>query len=250
MANKTPVDFDLKALLDLVKLDTMISTNCHGLGTIQSFNSLKQTVQVTMDYKRTINNKLVDYPVLIDCPLIISGGGLVTLTFPVTTGDKCLILFNDRDIDNWFLGGVGAPPASDRIHSFSDALALIGPRNLTKLITSYDSLRGVLKYGPAGPAVAVSATKAVLEFSMAGPSVEASATKASLLGATAKVEAGAVQVNIANAITTLGTILTQLITALSSATTIPAVPGTPLPFDPSVIAQLTAIQVLITGLLQ
>jgi hypothetical protein len=149
----------LADLLALVKKDTMMSLNCHAIATVQSVNTADQLLTATINYDKTYFNDdgssyLVKYPILIDCPFIILGGGGATLTFPITKGDECLILFNDRDIDNWFSGATSGPVASARLHSLSDGIALIG---LQPTVANYDSTRAVLQNGTTG--VGVSATK-------------------------------------------------------------------------------------------
>lgn len=147
----------LKDLLDLFKKQSDLDFNCHHLGTIQAFNSTNQTVIVTINYKQTYFvfdpdstqyvSKTLDYPILADCPLVVVGGGPVRLTFPVAVGDQCLVLFNDRDIDNWFQGSLASENASARLHSFSDAIALIGPSNKSSAITNYDAVRAIITNG-------------------------------------------------------------------------------------------------------
>jgi hypothetical protein len=50
-----------------------------------------------------------------------------------------MILFNDRDIDNWFNGSTASGVNTARMHSFSDGIVLIGPRSLPNIIPSFDS---------------------------------------------------------------------------------------------------------------
>lgn len=143
----------LKDLLDLLRKDIMLSLNCHAIATVQSFDSTKQTVVATINYQKTYFDRnaqgqyvpvLQNYPILVDCPVVILGGGGATLTFPIQAGDQCLILFNDRDINNWFAGAMSGPVASSRAHSLSDGIALVG---LRPQIASYDSTRAVLQFG-------------------------------------------------------------------------------------------------------
>lgn len=137
----------LMNLLNLFKKDLLLNFNCHHIGEVQSFDATKQTAQVTISYKQTYfpsNEKtnaprLVDYPVLADCPVICLSGGTGALTFPIAKGDPCVVLFNDRDIDNWFSGSTTSSPETGRLHSFSDGLVLVGVRNLAGLITEYDT---------------------------------------------------------------------------------------------------------------
>ena len=53
----------------------------------------------------------------------------LSLTFPVSEGDQCLLIFSQRSIDNWHkLGGIQDPVEDKypRAHSLSDAIAILG----------------------------------------------------------------------------------------------------------------------------
>jgi hypothetical protein len=153
----------LKDLLDLHKKDIMLSLNSHAIATIQSFNAAKQTVSATVNYKKTYRELnpttgdydavLKDYPALIDIPVIVLGGQVAFLSLPINVGDECVILFNDRDMDNWFAGSNSNGPATGRLHNFSDGIALIGIRSSTKALADYDTERAVLANGDAKVAV-------------------------------------------------------------------------------------------------
>lgn len=141
----------LSDLFDTWKRDIFLSLNCHAIATVQKFDRVALTVSATINYSKSYlqlqpNGKyitvLVDYPILLDCPAIILGGGGGSISFPIGKGDQCLILFNDRDIDNWFSGASVGELATNRLHSFSDGIALVG---LNK-VSDYDSTRAVLKY--------------------------------------------------------------------------------------------------------
>lgn len=146
--NLIPNELDLKGLLDLFKKEILIGFNCHHLGTVQSFDAIKQVAQVTINYPKTFfkpndagvySPVQVNYPVLIDSPVICMGGGNGQLTFPIEKGDECLVLFNDRDIDNWFNGSSNSAVATGRLHSFSDAVVLVGVRSLANVIKNYNT---------------------------------------------------------------------------------------------------------------
>jgi hypothetical protein len=151
--NTVATDYDLKTLLDLIKYDVLTSMNCHAIGTIQGFDSTKQTAIISMNYKRVVygapnaSPTLQDYPLVLDCPVIVLGGGNGSLSFPIQPGDTCLILFNDRDISSWFSGGQVTSPATPRLHSFSDGIALVGLRSLQNVISDYDATHTVLRKG-------------------------------------------------------------------------------------------------------
>lgn len=137
----------LASLLELFKLTLMMQLCCHQVGEIVSFDATTQTAEVQIKMMKMQNGKLIDYPVLIDCPCIILGGGEGRITFPITAGDSCLVLFNDRDIDNWYAGGQKMLPRTERMHSYSDAIALVGIRNLQNKIEDYLVNGTELKYG-------------------------------------------------------------------------------------------------------
>lgn len=68
-------------------------------------------------------------PLLLDCPVVFPGGGGVTLTFPIKSGDECLVVFSSRCIDAWWqLGGVQGQ-AKFRMHSLSDGFVIPGGRS-------------------------------------------------------------------------------------------------------------------------
>ena len=76
------------------------SVNCHQVGKIESYDKDSQTAEVSVGVKRRLaNGEEATYPLLLDVPVVILSGGGASLTFPISKGDKCIILFNDRDID-------------------------------------------------------------------------------------------------------------------------------------------------------
>lgn len=167
--NLIPSNPGLKDLLDLFRKDLLLSLNCHHIGTVQSFNALTQTATATLNYKKTFfkadaltgqySPHSLDYPILLDCPVIVLGGAAGALTFPITTGDECLVLFNDRDLDNWFAGSPGGPVATPRLHSFSDGIILVGLRSSPHVLLNYDAVRTVLRNGTAQVGVGLDTVK-------------------------------------------------------------------------------------------
>lgn len=137
----------LASVLQLHKEDVMYSINCHQIGEIVSFNPSTQTAEVQIKMLRMMNGELKQYPVLIDCPCVVLSGGKGRLTMPISAGDSCLVLFNDRDIDNWYSGGQSVAPRTERKHNFADAIALVGIRNRQNEITDYLNDGVELKHG-------------------------------------------------------------------------------------------------------
>lgn len=153
--NLIPQEPSLKDLLNYYKKLTKLEINCHHIGTITSFNPTLQTAQVTINYTKTflkvdaVGDTTItptNYAQLIDCPVICLGGGGGAITFPIEKGDECVVLFNDRDFDNWFNGSSNAAPTTPRTHAFADAIILVGIRSLANVLTFYDSDAAAFRY--------------------------------------------------------------------------------------------------------
>ncbi len=170
---KVPSDPTLADLLNLHKKDILLSLNCHAIATVQSFDAENQTVTAKIVYQKTsfVQNQesgiqspvLSDYPLLVDVPVIILGGGGFNLTFPISPGDDCLILFNDRDLDNWFAGLVNGPVNSGRLHSFSDGLALVGFPSLSTVSSTHALIsKGTTELGVSATQIRIANSTATL----------------------------------------------------------------------------------------
>lgn len=222
--NKIPADPQLKDLLDLFKKDIFLSLNCHAVGTIKSFDALKQSASITINYNRTFftatqNQTLTpqykDYPPLLDVPLINLFGGPAGLTLPIAAGDTCLIFFNDRSLDNWLQSGQSGPVANSMLHAFTDAIALVGLRSFNMALAAYDTQRALLYNGQTK--VGVGASKVLV-------------TNAALI-------------SLGSSLDTLLTQLNSLMTQLQAGFNTP----TPAPGTPVNAAVATAIGVIQTS---
>lgn len=134
----------LRQLLDKVKDNISAYTNCIKVGQVESFNPTNQTVSVTIQHKQSRtdvygNRVLFDYPVLKDLPVVVLGGGGSHITFPISKGDQCLVLFNDYEIDQWWTSKEPRPSEFRREHDISDGFALVGVHSLVDLIQGYSN---------------------------------------------------------------------------------------------------------------
>jgi len=169
-ASTAPTQPDLADVLNLFQKQILLGLNSHHVGTIQSFDPATQTAQISINYKKTIYaydgkaqaivSVLEDYAPLIDVPVLFLKGGLARLTLPVAQGDECLLLFNDRDIDNWWAGiQSNGQPATPRLHNFSDALAIVGFSSKPNVVQNFDTVRAALRNDQAQVAVGPSLVK-------------------------------------------------------------------------------------------
>lgn len=116
--------------------------NCIKIGRIENVDFSNQTVDVKILHKRIDHNTikenvLRDYPLLKQVPFVVLGGGSSNLTFPISVGDNCLLLFCDYEIDRWWDTGESLPANFERKHDISDAFALIGVHSMVDLIQGY-----------------------------------------------------------------------------------------------------------------
>lgn len=126
---------EIKDVLDRTKDEVYYNFNCVQVGSIISYDASKNTVSVQIGMKRQLpTEQIIDYPVLEDCPVMFLSGGQSYISLPITAGDTCLILFNDRDIDTWWYSGQNNVPPSSRAHSLSDAIVLVGIRNQSNTV--------------------------------------------------------------------------------------------------------------------
>jgi hypothetical protein len=136
---------DLTAVLEETKDDLKYRLNAVQVGIIQDFNAADQTATVRIAIKQVENitpdgtRIYAEFPLLKKVPVWVYGGGGFCLTFPIAAGDECLVMFNDRQIDNWWLNGGVQPPVMSRAHDISDAIAVVGLRSLPRALSGYST---------------------------------------------------------------------------------------------------------------
>ena len=97
---------DLVQVLERFGLSLMKKFNCAKVGVISSFDSSKQSVNVTIE----------GYPNISNVPVIFPKGQNYSIQLPISSGDSCIVLFCDTDLDN-FKDNKGTSPAfSEDVH--------------------------------------------------------------------------------------------------------------------------------------
>ena len=107
-----------------LKKDILSSLHCALPGTVESFDPRTLTAAV-----RPAPLKGLPLPLIRDVPVFFPGNRDRALTFPVSPGDGCLLVFADADVDRWLETGGAEEPASGRTHDLSDAFAFVGFRS-------------------------------------------------------------------------------------------------------------------------
>lgn len=143
-------------VLQSLKANILQTLNCVKVGAIVAVDRTKMTATVQVAFKRVlVDGQTVSYPVLVDCPLYTPRGGQGALTFPIASGDECLLLFSDQNLDAWYLNGGQAPPMDSRRHDLSDCIALVGLSPLSQALPATADLDESALSEGAGAVVAV-----------------------------------------------------------------------------------------------
>lgn len=143
---QNPVAPDLRALLVAIGLETKKQINCARIGSLISFNSenATATVQIAQQTITGVSPEGIktstQFSPLVSVPVFILGGGGISATFPFGEGDECLVIFNDREIDNWLIsGGINSVPTTQRVHDLSDGMCFIGFRSFPRSLNGYST---------------------------------------------------------------------------------------------------------------
>ena len=118
--------------IQALKQEISSSLHCALPGTVESFDASTQTACVRPALKR----KGIMLPVLRDVPVFFPGNSSGAVTWPVSAGDECLLVFADAEIDRWF-EGENDEPAPGRTHSLSDAFAFVGFRSRNNALEDF-----------------------------------------------------------------------------------------------------------------
>ena len=107
-------------------------------GIIEAFDSDTQLAEIQIAVSRIyVNDRVIPIPKLIKVPVWFPRGGGFTITLPVKKGDECLVVFNERSIDNWNKFGDVRKPNDKRKHDISDGIAFVGFSSQPNKIDSF-----------------------------------------------------------------------------------------------------------------
>lgn len=120
-ANETSTSIESIVGSEINKLNTSMP------GVIQSYDTASNRAVVLPTGKRTFpDGRKLDYPAIYDVPLVFpsSMGGSCGVTFPIKSGDACLLLFSQENMQS-FLGGQEVEDDNKRFQ-LNDAIAIAG----------------------------------------------------------------------------------------------------------------------------
>jgi hypothetical protein len=116
----------------------MSRLNCHNIGRIIDFDKDTQTCMVELMQIKQFNKQTFIPAPITQVPLIILGAGGGHITMPNPVGTICLLLFLDRNIDNFMETGEQYVPDTSRMHDFTDCVALTTFTTLINPLQNYD----------------------------------------------------------------------------------------------------------------
>lgn len=131
-------NIDIKDIVNLTSESVQSIINCCKIGRIIDFNSSNWSVTVEILQVMTVNNNSFIPTILSEVPLLFYGVGGASITMPNVIGQNCLLLFCDRNIDNFLLTGQRYKPDNARKHSFADAVALLTVNSFVDTPPMYD----------------------------------------------------------------------------------------------------------------
>lgn len=116
----------------------MSRINCHNVGRVIDFDKNTQTCTVELMQIKQFNEQFLTPAPITQVPLIILGAGGGHITMPSPVGTICLLLFLDRNIDNFLETGEQYTPETSRMHDFTDCIALTTFKTVANPLQNYD----------------------------------------------------------------------------------------------------------------
>ncbi len=101
-------------------------------GRIETFDSatgkagVKPLIQFPVKDRDTGVVTTLELPVINDVPIAVMQGGGGRLTFPISAGDPCMLIFSEVSLDEWLESGGDPDPLDFRRNQLSDAMAIVG----------------------------------------------------------------------------------------------------------------------------
>lgn len=127
---------DLTQIQEISNSNTAQEMNCIRIGVIQEFYPENLTAQVRLVDKMLTGLNPDGSQILKEYPPIYAKVCYCNpfCTFPLTQGMECVLLFNDRELETWFINGGSNIQAYPRMHDLTDAIAIVGIRSLPQMI--------------------------------------------------------------------------------------------------------------------
>lgn len=127
--------------------ETLSNTHTSSVAKITKITG--STISVKLVFKRVINNVEIELPEFSEVPIFTLQGGSNYRIMPLSIGDYVLLIFSERCIDDWYYGADNKKPRENRMHDYSDAIAIVGLNNVKNAInipTGFEEVKGNIEH--------------------------------------------------------------------------------------------------------
>lgn len=128
-------DITFHALKESIKQEI----RCCMPGVIVDYNPDTQTASIQPGVREKRSGTVEQLPLLLDVPVVFPGSASLSVSFEVSAGDECLIVFSDVCIDDWLQRGKIQTPSISRRHSLADGFAIPTRLSVHKSLPPADS---------------------------------------------------------------------------------------------------------------
>lgn len=110
--------------------------NCVRIGIVEEFFPDNLTCKVRIASKRVLKYNADGTQTVRDYAPIFAKVCYCNPfeTFPLKQGDEVVLLFNDRELETWFINGQANMENHQRMHDLTDCIAIAGIRSLPNMI--------------------------------------------------------------------------------------------------------------------
>lgn len=138
LKNEPDLMSTLKVFEDALKYNAI---NCCRVGIVEEYNPETRVAKVIIANKLTLSQNddgslVTQNYAPIYAKVLFFGWGNIGITHPVVKGSEGILLFNDREIESWYISGNIEPIAHDRAHSKTDAIFISGLLSLPNMIAT------------------------------------------------------------------------------------------------------------------
>lgn len=209
-----PMEMPLVDAVQMVVDATLEGVRICLPGQVESYDPKTRKANIKPMLKRVYaDGEIQSLPVLTAVPVVWPAGAGGGLAFPLTRGDGVLILFSERNMENYLESGVESKPVDGRKFAMSDAIAIPG----------------------------------LYSFKAPSPFKDNTSARFTFGGATVRLQKGG-KMAIGNAQAELLDIVSQTLQLLATTANTPAAPGSPL--NPAMATQATALKTKLDNLLK
>jgi len=132
---------DLTSVLMTFERMLKYKLNCVRIAIVDEYDAENRIAKVTIANKLVLEQtdngaQVTQNYAPIYAKVLFFGWGDIGITHPVNQGMEGILLFNDREIESWYINGNINNLAYERAHSKTDAIFICGVLSLPNMITT------------------------------------------------------------------------------------------------------------------